>query len=96
MPDNETCSVCRIEGKVQNIGYRAWTQMMASRLHLRGWVRNETDGAVTACIAGPKEQVAALVAHCRKGPPGSAVTAVTERKASIDDVRGYDEFTVRY
>lgn len=96
MPDNEACNVYHIRGKVQNVGYRAWTKRMADRLRVRGWVRNETDGTVTTCVAGPKEQVAALVAHCRKGPPGSTVDAVVEEPASTSDIGGCSGFIIRY
>ena len=42
----------RITGRVQGVGYRVWALRMASRLGLRGWVRNRSDGSVEALVIG--------------------------------------------
>jgi acylphosphatase len=66
----------RITGRVQGVGFRAWTAGEARRRGLDGWVRNETDGAVTAVLAGEEAAVAAMLAALHRGPPAAAVTAV--------------------
>ena len=43
----------RIEGRVQGVGFRAFVEMNAIELELRGWVRNRRDGAVEAVFQGP-------------------------------------------
>ncbi len=97
MPDNETHVLCRIEGRVQQVGYRTWTQAAAARFGVRGWVKNETDGSVSACFAGPAQNVRALIEACREGPPAAAVTAVIERPASDANAdAGGGRFDVRY
>ena len=45
-------------------------------LGLVGWVKNEPDGGVSAVAEGPRAQVEAFVAWCRRGPPGARVDAV--------------------
>lgn len=95
MSDNETRILCRIEGKVQNVGYRAWTHAAATRLKVRGWIRNDADGHVSACFAGAQEKVHELIEQCREGPPGAAVTAITEKLATADDVGGSASFSIR-
>lgn len=95
MPDNETRILCRIEGKVQNVGYRAWTRTSAMRLGVRGWIRNNADGNVSACFAGPREKVRELIEQCREGPSAAAVTAIVEKLASADDVGDTASFDVR-
>lgn len=73
-----------IRGRVQGVGYRAWTRHEAERLGLAGHVRNRADGSVEAVLSGPAEAVARMIDACRGGPPGAAVreVVVTERDAA--------------
>jgi acylphosphatase len=66
----------RIEGSVQGVGFRYWTERVASELGLGGWVRNRRDGSVEALFCGPREDVALMLARCRDGPRGARVTSV--------------------
>ena len=66
----------RIEGAVQGVGYRYWTERVATELGLSGWVRNHRDGAVEALFCGPAEAVAEMLERCRNGPRSARVTAV--------------------
>lgn len=85
MTNSETRHVL-IRGRVQGIGYRAWTEHTALKRGLEGWVRNRRDGAVEAVFAGPKDAVAAMVEACRRGPPSARVDAVEERPASPEEL----------
>jgi acylphosphatase len=67
----------RIEGRVQGVYYRAWTEQSARRLNLDGWVRNRRDGSVEAVFAGPEAQVDEMLRRCAEGPPDAKVTSVT-------------------
>jgi acylphosphatase len=66
----------RIEGRVQGVFYRAWTEQTARELGLDGSVRNRRDGSVEAVISGPAAKVDEMLRRCRQGPPGAQVTAV--------------------
>ena len=66
----------KVTGRVQGVGYRAWTAHVAPRAGLNGWVRNREDGSVEALFAGAPESVAAMLERCRRGPRASEVTAV--------------------
>lgn len=57
-----------IRGRVQGVGYRAFTERVAERLGIEGWVRNRRDGSVEAVFAGPEEAVTAALEACRTGP----------------------------
>lgn len=65
-----------IEGRVQGVGYRAWCRREAEARGLTGYVRNLSDGRVEAVIVGDAATTDAMLAACRKGPPGAAVTAI--------------------
>jgi acylphosphatase len=75
-----------VRGRVQGVGYRAWTEITALERGLEGWVRNRRDGSVEALFIGPKNEVAAMIEDCRSGPPGARVDAVDQREPSPDDV----------
>lgn len=79
----------RVEGRVQGVWYRAWTQERAQALGLNGWVRNGRDGAVEALISGPVDAVDRLIEACRDGPPAARVTAVSEAEAEPPSETGF-------
>ncbi len=66
----------RVQGRVQGVGYRAWTADVAAELGLDGWVRNRRDGSVEALFAGPPDRVAGMLERCRQGPRAAKVTAL--------------------
>ncbi len=75
-----------IRGRVQGVGYRAWTEVIALERGIKGWVRNRRDGSVEAMFSGPEQDVAALIAQCRHGPPGARVEAIDQRDATPDEI----------
>ncbi|MFO0998320.1 MAG: acylphosphatase [Alphaproteobacteria bacterium] len=89
MPDRAV--KLRIEGKVQNVWYRAWTAEQAARHGLRGWVRNRRDGSVEALLVGAGEAVAAMVEACHRGPPAARVSRVVETAAEDDGTPGFHQ-----
>jgi len=74
----------RIRGRVQGVGYRAWSVHTARQLGLSGWVRNLTDGTVEAYVAGGEATVGAFIAACQAGPPGARVADVLSVKRETD------------
>ena len=79
----------RITGRVQGVGYRAWALQMASRLGLRGWVRNRSDGSVEALVTGDDDAVARMIEACREGPVGARVSDVSISDAEDDGSAGF-------
>ena len=71
-----------IKGRVQGVGFRAFTRYNALGLKLTGWVKNLRDGRVEAIVEGPAEKVDALLEKVRRGPPRANVTdiQITEGK----------------
>ncbi|MBO0902501.1 acylphosphatase [Jiella sonneratiae] len=75
-----------ITGRVQGVGYRAWTEEEARRLGLSGWVRNCRSGAVEAVFTGDDAAVDAMLEAAAKGPPCSSVKDVVV----VGEVEAYE------
>lgn len=75
-----------ISGRVQGVGYRAWTEDAAARRGLRGWVRNRRDGTVEAVFVGAETLVMEMIRACRRGPQSARVIDVDVREATGDDL----------
>jgi acylphosphatase len=84
-PGTIACHVA-IRGRVQGVGFRAWTEHEALRRGVEGWVRNRPDGSVEAVFAGCPEAVTGMLNACRQGPPGARVEAMDERDGTADDL----------
>lgn len=65
-----------VSGRVQGVGYRAFTVRAATERGLVGGVRNCEDGRVELEAEGAKDQIMSLIAAMKIGPPASRVTDV--------------------
>ena len=86
-----------IRGRVQGVGFRAWTEVTALERGLQGWVRNRRDGTVEALFIGSETDVVTMIEACRHGPPGARVDFVDHRDAAPDETalrRGDELFSV--
>ncbi|MGB7368231.1 MAG: acylphosphatase [Methylovirgula sp.] len=63
----------RVSGRVQGVGFRAFTLRHAEARGISGWVRNCRNGDVEAVFAGSEDAVAMLCELCRRGPPQAKV-----------------------
>ena len=83
-----------VSGNVQGVFFRYETRTKAAQHKVTGWVRNTRDRRVEAVFEGEKEGVEALVAFCRRGPPGALVRDV---EVIWEESTGeFDGFQVRY
>lgn len=82
----QTALRVHVNGRVQGVSFRTWTQSHARSLGLEGWVKNEPDGSVTALIGGPAAKVAEMVEAFHIGPRWAAVTRVETSPADPDEV----------
>jgi acylphosphatase len=81
-----------ITGRVQGVGFRYFTEAVASREGVNGWVRNLPDGTVEAAADGDAEAVERFERSIRQGPRGAHV----DRVEVFDDVPGGSSgFSVR-
>jgi acylphosphatase len=80
-----------ITGRVQGVGFRAWTSAEARRRGLRGWVRNRHDGSVEALLIGDGPAVEAMITSCRQGPAMAQVDDLARSPAADDGSPGFSE-----
>jgi acylphosphatase len=86
---SERCVLCRVEGRVQGVFFRATTQEQARALGLRGYVRNLPDGSVEVYACGEDGALEALRAWLWEGPPYARVVQVRCEEASPRAVTGF-------
>lgn len=80
-----------IRGRVQGVGFRAWTAAEARRHGLAGWVRNRADGSVEAVFQGAPDELGAMLAACRHGPAHARVESVDQEDQVADAERAGKE-----
>ncbi len=65
-----------ISGRVQGVGFRYFTEAVAARDGLHGWVRNLPDGRVEISVEGEADAMERFERHVRNGPAGARVSDV--------------------
>ena len=83
---NATISV---SGRVQGVGYRNFVQMAANVLGIKGWVRNEMDGTVTAEVEGQQAIVDEMIEKCYQGSTMSRVVKIDIRQGEIKNHKDF-------
>lgn len=81
-----------VSGRVQKVGFRAFTKKNAILLGVKGYVENLSDGKVHAVLEGEDLQVDKLLEIIRQGP---MVSQVREVKVSEIEKAGHGAFEVR-
>lgn len=83
----------RVSGRVQGVYYRASCQQQAKRLGVRGWVRNNSDGSVSAHVEGDATAVSQLLAWMHEGSPAARVRGLETRPSPPT---GEPDFRIAY
>ena len=83
-----------VEGRVQGVFFRSYTQQMAQRLGLGGWVRNRPDSSVESVVEGEQGRVDQMIQWFYQGSPMSRVTGV--KVTCEEPTNEFSEFEIRY
>jgi acylphosphatase len=78
-----------VSGRVQGVFFRDGTQTEARRHGVAGWVTNRRDGDVEAGFEGERDDVEALVAWTRHGPPRARVDGHTVVEEAPQGEQGF-------
>ena len=81
-----------IVGRVQQVGYRHWTDRHAREMGLDGWVRNLRDGSVEALFSGSAEKVKIMIELCFTGPKLAKVVDITASPTSPPAETGFIQY----
>lgn len=81
-----------IVGRVQQVGYRYWTERNAREMGLDGWVRNLRDGSVEALFSGSAEKVKNMIELCFEGPRLAKVIDITASPTSPPAETGFIQY----
>lgn len=83
-----------VDGRVQGVGFRYFTQLIAADLNLTGWCKNLMDGKVEIEVQGLEEQVHSFIANVRKGNNFCRVGDMNLN--SIPLIDSEKKFTIKY
>lgn len=75
--NNQTkCAQITVFGRVQGVGFRYFTQTVAKRYGLVGWVRNNYNGTVEILVEGQQNDLDNFIQSIRNGCSSSHVRKV--------------------
>lgn len=66
-----------VEGRVQAVGFRFFTQQTAAQLAINGWVRNRSDGSVEVKAEGPQDSIDQFITLLKKGNRFAKVRSIS-------------------
>ena len=97
-PENAERLRVRFVGRVQGVGFRWTALMVARRLSLTGWVRNEPDGSVVAEVQGEPAHVGAFFSNMLEefSGRGQRASYTIDERDEIPVAWGERDFEVRY
>lgn len=74
-----------VDGRVQGVGFRYFTQMMAIKYNLTGWCKNLDDGKVQIEVQGLKENIISFIHALNKGNGFSRIDNMDLNELSINN-----------
>lgn len=83
-----------VDGRVQGVGFRYFTQLEASKLKLTGWVKNLIDQRVEIEVQGSEENICKFISSIKKGNNFSRVDDISITKIPI--LSDEKKYTIRY
>jgi acylphosphatase len=82
-----------IHGRVQGVGFRAFTQRVGIQNRLTGWVRNRWNGTVEAVAEGSRENLESYLHALHRGPFSGTTSRIVE--SWLDAKGDFQSFTIR-
>ncbi|CAN9152983.1 unnamed protein product [Alternaria alternata] len=83
----------KVEGQVQGVNFRSFTQKQAKSIGVTGFVTNASDGSVQGEAQGNDDKINEFIQHLNKGPSAASVSKVDHSEISSRD--GESSFNVQ-
>ena len=71
-----------VQGQVQGVNFRSFTQKQARSIGVTGFVKNASDGSVQGEAQGTDDAIKRFVQHINKGPSTASVSGVEHAEIS--------------
>ena len=83
----------RVQGKVQGVGFRSFSEYQARKLGLVGQVQNQEDGSVSLVAEGEEATLKTFLEWASHGPDGARVDTMNSQWS--DATGTYLSFSIR-
>lgn len=83
----------RVQGRVQGVGFRFYTQDLAANLGLSGWVENIDGGAVEIEVQGATNDIDSFIESVKIGPTLAYVKSIDITEIPV--ITNEDEFIIK-
>lgn len=83
-----------LSGRVQGVGFRYFTESIADKYSVNGYVNNTPAGKVEILCQGEEEEIGLFVDEVAKGPAFSVITGTI--KQEVNDSKVYNTFKIKY
>ena len=83
-----------VSGRVQGVGFRFFTESIANKYGLKGYVRNTRDNRVEILCQGEKEDIDLFVSEVSRGPAFAVITDIKIENVEINKV--FNSFEIDY
>lgn len=83
-----------VDGRVQGVGFRYFTQIIASTLNLTGWCENLLNGKVQIEVQGSDENIHSFISKIKKGNNFCRVNNVEIVKIPV--ITGEKKYSIKY
>ncbi len=83
-----------LSGRVQGVGFRYFTESVASKYGISGYVANTLNGKVEVVGQGEDEELKQFFKAVKKGPAFSAIIDV--KYEEVDSNKKYSKFEIKY
>ena len=84
----------QVKGRVQGVSFRYNSQLLARKMGLSGWIRNEPDGSVYVLAEGPRPVLEEFIEYLSRGPRSAKVESLI---TNWSDASGeFNSFEIRW